>query len=236
MKLGKTNYKTNTIVLRSKVSEEAIDEFIERKKKSAFRSFLHSPEKSEIHVHSLKLIYEPFLVLSGIYTSDFYRKAIHTIKVPSNVKEVILGEGTFPIRKKSEFVKKLTPKGAKNKVDMELEEHVFIEDEKKIILDHHGKERSSFKYNLDPKNREHYPQKILSQNEARTLEITVEQAADKLTSKLRHSLKTNVRELKEDIKIQEILEIYVPYYEARLIGPKKQVKILRVDAVRKEVI
>jgi len=38
------------------------------------------------------------------------------------------------------------------------------------------------------------------------------------------------------LTVNEINEIYVPVYEARLIGPKKKVGILRLDAVRKKVL
>ena len=34
--------------------------------------------------------------------------------------------------------------------------------------------------------------------------------------------------------LREINEVYVPIYEARLIGPKKKVGIIRIDAVRKQ--
>ena len=40
----------------------------------------------------------------------------------------------------------------------------------------------------------------------------------------------------EKIDLSEILEVYVPIYEASLIGPKKKIKILRIDAVRKKVL
>ena len=227
MKNEKSNYKIKTIVLRSKIGKDEIKEYVERKKTSAFSSLLRSPERSEIHVHSLKLIYEPFLILSGSYNSDFYQKTTHTITVPSNVTEVILGDGVFPVRKKSKFIKKLNPR-SKNKTDIEFEEHVFLEDKKQLVLDHHGKERS-FKYKIDSKNQENYPDAILNHNEIRNPEITIEAAVEKLTKKLRHSLETDVRDLREDIRIDEIHEIYLPIYEARLIGPKKKVKLMRID-------
>ena len=40
----------------------------------------------------------------------------------------------------------------------------------------------------------------------------------------------------EKIEFNDILEVYVPIYEARLIGPKKKVKILRIDSVRKKFL
>jgi len=33
-----------------------------------------------------------------------------------------------------------------------------------------------------------------------------------------------------------LLEIYIPIFEARLIGPKKRIKILRIDAIRKKIL
>jgi len=34
----------------------------------------------------------------------------------------------------------------------------------------------------------------------------------------------------------EIIELYVPIYEARLIGPKKNVRLMRIDSIRKKVL
>ena len=45
-----------------------------------------------------------------------------------------------------------------------------------------------------------------------------------------------IKSSEETFEFRDILEIYVPIYEARLIGPKKRVKILRIDAVRKKVL
>jgi len=57
---------------------------------------LQKPEKSEVHVHSIKLLYEAYLVLSGKYTADYYRKNMHTITVDHTVKEIIIGDEIFP--------------------------------------------------------------------------------------------------------------------------------------------
>ena len=45
-----------------------------------------------------------------------------------------------------------------------------------------------------------------------------------------------VRDLKDEFTINEISEIYVPIFEARLVGPKKKVELLRIDAVRKKIL
>ena len=54
--------------------------------------------------------------------------------------------------------------------------------------------------------------------------------------KLKKSVSVSKRNLEEKITIDEIIELYVPIYEARLIGPKKNVKIMRIDGIRKKIL
>jgi hypothetical protein len=49
-------------------------------------------------------------------------------------------------------------------------------------------------------------------------------------------LKDEVRKLEEEFVLREISEVYVPIYEARLIGPKKKIGIIRIDAVRNKIL
>ena len=67
-------------------------------------------------------------------------------------------------------------------------------------------------------------------------EITYDAAANKLITKLKKSVSIGRRNLTEKIAINEIIELYVPIYEARLIGPKKNVRIMRIDGIRKKVL
>ncbi len=236
MNAQKQSYHTKIVVLKSKLSDEEAKALVERKKADTFSFLLKKPEKSQIHVHSLTLSYEPHMVLSGNYNADFYRKRIHTVKVDSNVKEVTLGEGIFHVSTKSTFAKKLEGKYGKNKIDLPLEEHVFVEHEKKLILDRHGQE-SKFSYKLDEKNQENYPQKVLKNNMVKEFELTDDVSVKRLIEKIKDtSIDYDVRDLKENYIVNEILKIYVPIYEARLVGPKKKVKIMRIDAVKRKVI
>ena len=45
-----------------------------------------------------------------------------------------------------------------------------------------------------------------------------------------------IKSSEDSVEYRDILEIYVPIYEARLIGPKKRIKILRIDAIRKKIL
>ena len=227
--------KTKIVVLRPHANEVEIKELVDKKKSDCFRHLLRKPDKSEVHVHSLTLIYEPLMILSGRYKADFLRKMIHKIKVDHNVKEVIFGEGIFP----SSHYTASTKFGSKfrgNTVSLELEEHVFVEEEKEMVFDHHGEIRQ-FSYKINTKDVENYPKQILKKNIVKEFEITEETAIKKLTQSLQtHEAFEDVRDLNESLVVNEITEIYVPIYEARLIGPKKKVEILRFDAIKKKVL
>ena len=103
-------YKIKTVVLRPILDSNDAEKIVENKKTSLFRSMLQKPKKTEVHVHSLKLSYEAFLILSGKYTADFYRKVIHTINVESTVKEIVIGDDSFPIKRGKGVIGKLGAK------------------------------------------------------------------------------------------------------------------------------
>lgn len=234
--LGKT-YDVKTVVLRKNIELEEATEIVEEKKTKPFKSLLSRPKKEEIHIHSIKLYYECILLVSGKYIADYYRKATHTISVPSNVKEIELGGGVFQIRSKSGLEKAFVGKRGKNKIDIKLEEHVFVEEEDELAFDHHGRE-IKFEFKVNSKTVENYPKKLLQQNEPniKKPEISYDAALEKLQSQLKKPLETDVRELSEEFALREITELYVPIFEARLIGPKKKVEIIRIDSVRKKIL
>ncbi len=232
--------KTNdvkTVVLRKKIDEAEAMEIVQQKKTKPFKSLLSHPKQEQVHVHSLKLYYECILMVSGKYIADYYRKATHTISVNYNIRDVLLGEGLFPIRSKSGFTKALSGKRGKNKIDLRLEEHVFVEEEDELAFDHHGHE-IKFPFKLNSKTVENYPKRILENNQQniRKPEITNDAAIEKLQSQLKKPVETDVRDLTGEFILREITEVYAPIFEARLIGPKKKVGIIRIDAVRKKIL
>ena len=232
-----SDYESKTIVLKKIIDEDIAREIIEEKKTKVFKGILKKPKREEVHIHSIKLYYEAILMISGIYSANFFRKAIHPIKVDFNVKEVVLGEGTFPIKTKAGLQKALSRKKSKNKVELELEEHVYLENEDTIYFDHHGKQ-IKFPLKINSKTIENYPKRVLKNNEpnVKKPEMTHESAINILITKLKRPMEHEVRDLNDEFTINEISEIYVPIFEARLIGPKKKVGILRIDAVRKKIL
>ena len=103
---------------------------------------------------------------------------------------------SFPVKKKSGVLKKISQK-SKNKVDLRLEEHVFIDEEEQTAFDHHGKE-FSVPYKINSETIENYPKKILQmhENQVKKPEITYDDAIKKFTLKLKNFLEPDVRNLK----------------------------------------
>jgi len=235
-------YTVKTVVLRPTLDLSDAEQIVENRKTSRFRSMLQKPSKTEVHVHSLKLSYEAFLILSGKYNADFYRKVIHTINVKPNVKEILVAGYTFPVKQGKGVLGRLRTKvksstRKKNQIDLEIEEHVFLEEEKEVAFDHHGKE-IKMPYKMSSRLIESYPRRTLekTKNNVKKPEITYDAAVLRLTSKLKKSVSIGRRNLEEKFTINEIIELYVPIYEARLIGPKKNVRLMRIDSIRKKVL
>lgn len=226
-----------TVVLRKNIDETGAMDLVDQKKTGPFKSLLSRPKKEDIHVHSLKLYYECILMVSGKYVADYFRKANHSISVDSNVHEISLGDGLFPIRSKSGITKAFVGKHGKNKIDLKLEEHVFVEDEDELSFDHHG-QQIKFPFKINSKTVENYPQRILEQNSpnVKKPEMTHDAAIEKLQLELKKPMEADVRNLNDEFVLREIVEVYIPIFEARLIGPKKKVRIIRIDAVRKKIL
>lgn len=226
-----------TIVLRKTVDKDEASVIIHDKKTSIFKSLLKKPKKDEVHVNSITLFYECMLNVSGKYIADYYRKAIHTISVDSNVQEAILGDGIFPIKKKSAFKRALVGNRGKNKIDLPLEEHVFVENEDELFFDYDGNE-IKFPFKINSKTIENYSKKILIENSEniKKLQITFDSAINLLQELLKKPIESDIRNLNEEFILKEITLIYVPVYEARLSGPKNKAGLIRLDAVRNKIL
>lgn len=235
--MSNVDYETKTFVLKVNLDKFEAKKITEQKKTSVFKSLFSKPKPDEVNVASTDLIYEGVLYVSGTYTADYFRKAIHEITVDHNVSEVVLGDGIFPIREKSKFAKILSGKKGKNKIDIQMEEHAYIVNSDSMYFDQHGTE-IKFPFKLDSKNLENYPTKVLQQNQSgvKKPDLSADEAMEKLKTKLKQLDVENARDLKEDFTIDEVYEIYVPIYESRIVGPKKKVELFRIDAVRNKIL
>jgi len=235
--LTENKYDIKTIVLKKIIDEKEASTIIDEKKTSLFKKLFKKPTPAEVHVQSITLYYECLLTLSGKYIADYFRKATHTISVDSNVQEVVLGGGIFPIESKSTLRKAFVGNRGKNKVDLPLEEHVFIEEEGDVTFDHHGTE-IKFQFNIDSKTVENYPQQILDANltNVKKPEITYDVAVEQLKFILKKPIEQDISNLNDEFTLNVISEVYIPIFEARLVGPNKKIEILRIDAARNKIL
>jgi len=226
--MTKNDTKVKIISLKPLLDSDAAEEMVDSRKVKTFQTLLHKPKKSEIHLHSLTLHFESILLLSGKYSVDFIRDAEHTLSVDKDVQEVIISDEVFPVKKKHGVLSKLEP-SFKNKIKIDMQERVMLENTADISFDHHGKEI---------KLLDKHPKKTINEDKEsiRRPEITIDAAKSKLISKLKKPTDAGIKSSEELFDFRDILEIYVPIYEARLIGPKKRIKILRIDAVRKKIL
>ena len=234
--MAKNDTKVKIISLKPLLDSDAAEEMIDSRKVKSFQTLLHKPKKSEIHLHSLTLHFESILLLSGKYSVDFIRDAEHTLSVDKDVQEVIISDEVFPVKKKHGVLSKLEP-SFKNKIKILMQERVMLENTADISFDHHGKE-INLSYNDTLKLLEKHPKKTINEDKEsiRKPEITIAAANSKLISKLKKPADAGTKSSEEIFDFRDILEIYVPIYEARLIGPKKRIKIVRIDAVRKKIL
>lgn len=230
-------YDVKTVFLRKNIDETEAMDIVNSKKTGVFKSLLSRVKDEDVHVHSLKLYYECILMVSGKYVANYFRKATHSISVDSNVSEVSLGDGLFPIRTKSSIKKAFVGKRGKNKIDLELDEHVFVEEEDELTFDHHGDE-VKFPFKINSKTVENYPKQLLEKNtlNVKKSDMTFDAAIDKFQIKLKKHMDIDIKNLNDEFTLRDISEIYIPIFEARLVGPKKKVKLFRIDAVRKKIL
>jgi len=116
----------------------------------------------------------------------------------------------FPIKQGRGVLGKLNYKiksstKRKNHIDLELEEHVYLDDEQEVAFDHHGKE-IKMPYKMSSRLIESYPRRTLEKpkNNVKKPEITYDAAVLRLTSKLKKSVSIGRRNLEEKITINEI--------------------------------
>ena len=83
--------KRKTIVYEAHIDPTVIRVSGEKLKKQLFTRFgFLKPKSDEIQFVSLDKYYEPYIVISGKYFIDYFRKCTYIFKVDEGVREVVL--------------------------------------------------------------------------------------------------------------------------------------------------
>ena len=150
--------KENIVERKTIVYEAYIDPTVirvagEKLKKQLFTRFvLFKPKSEDVQFVSLEKFYEPYIVISGRYFIDYYRRCTYLFKVDEAVREVVLLNHKFlPAASKS----------SKNDRIIKLpgEERLVSEAKAFLILDKNG--RDATVDNLPSAHSEKKPEEVI---------------------------------------------------------------------------
>jgi hypothetical protein len=145
-----------TVVYETLVNPTVIRVASEKLKQQLFTRFgFLKPKLEEIQFVSIDKYYEPYIVVSGMYSIDYYRKCAYTIKVDERVLEVILLEKKFvPERAMDSAV------GDGSSIRLEGEERLVHEAKSSFIFDRYGRNAKLEKLPSAPSEKN--PKKVIA--------------------------------------------------------------------------
>ncbi|NIR87262.1 hypothetical protein GWO13_06705 [Candidatus Bathyarchaeota archaeon] len=230
---GEQIVERKLIVYKTLVDPTVVKVAGEKLKNKLFvRFWFLKPKPEEIQFVSVDKYYEPYVLVNGKYSIDYYRKSAYTVNVDEKVQEVIL----FDQKIKPKPVKKPSAKGYKM-IKLEVEEHLLYEDKASLILDKTGREVPLKQLPSAPS--EEHPKKTLAElgEDAKKLEIASDADVDVLRSKIVKRPTDIKRIVQELFEVTERALIYTPIYRVLFQHIKTgEVKALEFDGVTSERI
>jgi hypothetical protein len=216
--------KENIVARKTIVYEAHIDPTVirvsgEKLKQQLFMKFgLFKPKPEEIQFIALDKFYEPYIVISGKYFIDYYRKCTYVFKVDEAVREVVLLNNKFvPETSKSNKIIKLPG-----------EERLTKEAKAFLIVDKNGKDAQVD--NLPSAPSEKKPEKVLAEFGIEELDENVD--VNFVMERIAKRPKDVNRVVEEIFDITDRSVIYTPRYRLRFRNLKtNEEKILVLDGV-----
>jgi len=224
-----TPVKENIVARKTIVYETLIDPTVirvasEKLKHQLFTRFgLFKPKPEEIQFVSINKYYEPYIVVSGKYSIDYYRKCAYTVKVDKGVLEVILLKHKFV----PEQAESSTAKGG-SIIRPEGEERLVNEAKASFILDKYGRDATLER--LPPAPSEKNPKKVIAKFSIEEVaqNVDVDFVRDRLV-KRPNDIKRIVNEIFE---VAERVVIYTPRFKLLYKNVKtSEEKALEFDGV-----
>ena len=197
-----------TIVYETLVDPTVVKVAGEKLKSKLFIRFgFLKPKPEEIQFVSIDKYYEPYIVIGGKYTIDYYRTCVYTINVEAKVREVILLNQKF----KPEETKDPSRRGYRA-IKLNGEENLLYEDNASFILDKSGHEFTLEKLPSAPSEK--HPKKMLAKigDKAQKLEIAPDADVNLIRSRIVKRPKDVKRIVHELFEVNERAVIYTPIY------------------------
>ncbi len=211
-----------TIVYEANIDPTVIRVSGEKLKQQLFAKFgLFKPKSEEIQFISLDKYYEPYIVISGKYFLDYYRKCTYVFKVDQGVKEVILLDHNF-IPETSKSTKTIRLHG---------EERLNKDGKAFLILDKYGKD--AMVDNLPSAPSEKKPEKIIA--EYKIEEIPENADVNYVRRRIAERPKDVSRVVEEVFEITDRSVIYTPRFKLLFRNLKTgDEKVMIIDGVTSE--
>jgi hypothetical protein len=163
------------------------------------------PQPDEVTLVSVEKSYEPFIMITGKYSIDYYRKRTCTFKVDNAVSEVVFGFGRFSS-------KQITDSSGKTYRGIELpgEERLQNEAKATLTLDAFGREKSLKQLPSAPSEKN--PEEIIAKLDGKQVPPDFELNA------LRNKIQKRPTDLNwiesENFEVTERLVVYTPRFRA----------------------
>jgi hypothetical protein len=211
--------KRKTIVYEAHIDPTVIRVSGEKLKKQLFTRFWFlKPKSEEVQFVSLDKYYEPYIVISGKYFLDYFRKCTYIFKVDDAVREVVLLDNKFvPETSKSNKIVKLHG-----------EERLINEAKAFLILDKKGQDSDAD--NMPSAPSEKKPEKVIA--EFGIEELPENADVNLIRNRIAKRPKELCRIVEEIFEVTERSVIYIPRYKLlfRNVNTGEE-KVLVLDGV-----
>ena len=214
--------KRKTIVYEASIDPTVIRVSGEKFKQGLFSKFgLFKPKSEEIQFVSIEKYYEPYMVISGKYFLDYFRKCTYTFRVDDVVKEVVLLNHKFVPEGSS------SGKNART-VKIQGEERLNKETKAFLVVDKDGRDAVLDKFPSAPSEKN--PKKIFE-------EFGITEFAENLDVNI---IKERIAKRPSDLSriVEEVFEIsersviYTPRFKLLFRNVKNgEEKVLVLDGV-----
>ena len=213
------NVERKTVVYETHVAPTVIRVTGEKLKKQLFTKYgVFKPKPEEIQFVSLEKFYEPYVVISGRYFIEYFRKRAYMFRVDEPVREVVVLNNKF------------TPENSGNGRIIKLfgEERLVNEVKSFLIMDQEGKDAQI--ENLPSTSSVKKPEKAIKKNEIK--ELPEDEDVDLLRARIARRPEEISRILEEKFEVAERTVIYTPRFRVKFKNARTgEEKALVIDGV-----
>jgi len=194
----------NTIVYETRIEPNVIETIGEKIKAQLFTRFgFIKPKPEEIQLVSIDKYYEPYIMVSGRYFIDYYRKCAYTVKVDNRVQDIILSNQKYKPNQPTDSSAK-----DNNVLKLQGEERLTTEVKASLVLDKFRQEVAPRE--LASATPERNPKEILAALGVK--EIAQDADLDIIRSKIFKRPKDINRLVTELFEVNERTIIYTPRF------------------------